>query len=64
MTINGTGIGDVAPCPSVEQMMGIVDSADPCQVANATGQPIQTSSSSTLWLVLGGALLLVALVKR
>lgn len=45
--MSGTyGLGD-AVCPSLDQLMGVVDINDPCQAANASGNPISGSTDTT-----------------
>jgi hypothetical protein len=70
LTPMNLGIGQTAPCPSLEQLMGITDPSDPCQAANITGQPVSqptitgTTSNMTGILFIAGALLAVMVIAR
>lgn len=39
------GMGQIAPCPSLEQLMGITDPSDPCQNATAASGPYPSGSA-------------------
>ena len=69
------GMGQVNPCPSLEQMAGIVDPSDPCQAANTSGQAIPgtivptasagiTANMTNLLLLAGAALVVILIAKR
>lgn len=47
------GVGQVNPCPSLEQLMGILDSNDPCQSAAMTGGSVSISPSGMISVVPG-----------
>ena len=50
------GIGQAAPCPSLEQLQGIIDPNDPCQQAGAmtaAGTPSAVTISPTGILSIG-----------
>ena len=47
------GVGQVNPCPSVEQLMGIQDSNDPCQSAASTGGSVSISPAGMISVIPG-----------